>query len=72
MPQHLLATLVDTSAVGVVFVGPVVQRLRSHNRDQLLKLVAGLTAIFSRDEHTRAARALEVLRVLSHRADRSE
>lgn len=37
--------------------------------DQLLRFIAGLVAIFARDKRSRAARAIDVLRVMSQKTE---
>lgn len=57
--------LTHTAAVGGgIVLGSWLLRLSS---DQMLRLIAGLVAIFARDERSRAARAIDVLRVVSQK-----
>jgi uncharacterized membrane protein YfcA len=52
------------AATGGVALGSWLLRRSS---DQLLRLIAGLVAIFARDKRSRAARAIEVLRAITQK-----
>jgi hypothetical protein len=50
-----------THGVTVVGGGVAIIWILCNSSDSILRLIAGLVAIFSRDERPRAARALDVL-----------
>jgi uncharacterized membrane protein YfcA len=55
---------------GVGTVGIVVGSWILHrSSDSLLRLIAGLVAIFARDKRSRAARAINVLRAIAQREE---